>query len=218
MKLKKVAALCCKTGAIRIFDQVGGAGEVVCQWLGDGYVAYPMVGLPYMNTDNICAMFDIPEKKQEKMTFRHATAPESINWDDADQEERQLDDPKLCVRYECREMLPLRTQEGIIFIQEKYLAPLDNPDYMRLYERRSRSGGVYIVAKVGMMIQAIIMPMNVVNEDLVDKLDELTAMCRTALQQKNMMRTEREQANQNQDQGQDTLFHEGENAGEGAEG
>lgn len=207
MKLKKVAALCCQSGAIRLFDQVDGTGEVVCQWLGDGYAVYPMVGLPYMDTDNICAMFDISEKKQEKMTFRHAPAPESINWDDADQAERQLDDPKLCVRYECREMLPLRTSEGIIFIQEKYLAPLDNLDYMHLYERRSKGGGVYIVAKVGMMIQAVIMPMDVVNEDFVDKLDELTAMCRAALLKKNMMKAERDQ--EKQDQGQGTLFREG---------
>lgn len=213
MKLKKVAALCCQSGAIRLFDQVDTTGEVVCQWLGDGRAAYPMAGLPYMDTDNVCAMFDISEKKQEKMTFRQAAAPESINWDDADQAERQLDDPKLCVRHECRELLPLRTSEGIIFIQEKYLAPLDNLDYMRLYERRSGSGGVYIVAKVGMMIQAVIMPMDVVNEDFVDKLDELTAMCRAALLKKNMMQSERAEA---VDEGQGTLFSEGGDTGEGA--
>lgn len=215
MKLKKVAGLCCQSGAIRLFDQADGTGEVVCQWLGDGYAAYPMAGLPYMDTDNICAMFDISEKKQEKMTFRHDKAPESINWDDADRTESQLDDPKLCVRYECRELLPLRTSEGIIFIQEKYLAPLDNPDYMRIYERRSRGGSVYIVAKVGMMIQAVIMPMDVVNEDFVDKLDGLTAMCRSALLKKNMMQTERDQ--EERDQGQGTLFQKGENDGEGTQ-
>ena len=208
MKLKKVAALCCQTGIIRLFDQVDGTGEVVCQWLGDGFAAYPMAGLPYMETENICAMFDISEKKREKMLFRHAKAPESINWDDADKSERQLDDPKLCVRHECREMLPLRTSDGIIFIQEKYLAPLDNLDYMRLYERRSESGGVYIVAKVGMMIQAVIMPMDVVNENFVEKLEELTAMCRAALRKKNIMQAERDQ--EEQDRGQGTLFQKGE--------
>ena len=59
MKLKKVAALCCQSGAVRLLDQVDGTGEVVRQWLGDGYAAYPMDGLPCVNTDNVCAMFDI---------------------------------------------------------------------------------------------------------------------------------------------------------------
>lgn len=68
MKLKKVAALCAQTGIFHLFDQPNENGEVACQWLGDGYAVYPMAGLPYMDTDNICAMFDITEKKQETMT------------------------------------------------------------------------------------------------------------------------------------------------------
>lgn len=211
MKLKKVAALCSQTGTFHLWDQCMEGGEVACQWLGDGYAAYPMAGLPYMDTENICAMFDIPEKKQEKLIFRHNSAPDSLNWEDADPLERQLDDPKLCVRYECRELLPMRTSEGIIFIQEKYLAPLDNLDYMRLYERRSRGGGVYIVAKVGMMLQAVIMPMDVVSEGLVDRLDELTDMCRTAMLKKNRARTERDEAEE-----PGPLFQKGGDDGEGA--
>lgn len=84
MKLKKVAALCCQEGAVRLFDQTDASGEVVRQWLGDGRAAYPIDGMPYMETDNICTMFDIPEKKQEKMTFRHVAATEDINWRDDD--------------------------------------------------------------------------------------------------------------------------------------
>ena len=217
MKLKKVAALCSQSGIFYLYDQIDENGEVVCQWLGDGCAAYPITGLPYMDTDNICAMFDIPEKKQEKMIFRHTPAPVDINWEDTDTEEWKIDDPRLCVRHEGREMLPLRTTAGLTFIQEKYLAPLDNLDYMNLYERRSKSGGVYIVAKIGMMVQAVIMPMDVVTDDLVDRLDELTRMCRSALLRKNWSKTGQEQAERADavDKGQDTLFQEGADAGEG---
>lgn len=217
MKLKKVAALCAQTGIFHLFDQPNENGEVACQWLGDGYAVYPMAGLPYMDTDNICAMFDISEKKQEKLTFRHSDAPESINWEDTDPVERQLKDPKLCVRYEGRELLPLETSAGIIFIQEKYLAPLDNLDYMHLYERRSRDGGVYIVAKIGMVIQAVIMPMDVVSREFVDRMEELTALCLSALRKKDWMQAQkdREERDNAVDQEQDTLFQDGEAAGEG---
>ena len=219
MKLKKVAAICGQAGIFQLFDQVDENGEFTCQWLGDAAAFYPISGLPYMDTDNICAMFDIPEKKREKLTFRQNRAPVDINWDDTDQKERKIDDPKLCVRWEGREMMPLRTSAGITFIQEKYLAPLDNLDYVNLYERRNKNGGLYIVAKVGLMIQAVIMPMDVVTDSLVDKMDELTRMCRSALLEKNRMQAERGQAEQADtvDEGQDTLFQEGEDAGEGAE-
>ena len=172
-----------------------------------------------MGAENICAMFDIPEKKREKLIFRHDPAPVSVNWDDTAQAERKIDDPKLCVRWEGREMLPLRTSAGITFIQEKYLAPLDNLDYVNLYERRSESGGLYIAAKVGLMIQAVIMPMDVITDDFVDKLDELTRMCRPAMLRNNWSKAERDQTEQADavDERQDTLFQGGEDAGEGAE-
>lgn len=210
MKLKKVAALCSQSGIFYLFDQIDENAEIVCQWLGDGAAFYPIAGLPYMDTDNICAMFDIPEKKQEKLIFRHDKAPDTINWDDNAPGEYQLDDPKLCVRHEGRDMLPLRTSAGITFIQEKYLAPLDSPEYMHLYERTSRGRGIYIVAKVGMMIQAVVAPMDVVNKDFVDRMEDLTGLCRVALRNKNRAQSER-------DQDQGTLFQVGEDAGEGAE-
>lgn len=208
MKLQKVSALCTQTGIFHLFDQTDENGEVVCQWLGDAAGFYPIAGLPYMDTDNICAMFDIPEKKREKMIFRHNHAPGDINWEDTDPEERRVEDPKLCVRYEGRELLPLRTSAGITFIREKHLAPLDNLDYMNLYERKLKSGGVYIVAKIGMMVQAVIIPIDVVTDDFVDRLDELTGMCRTALLRKSRMQAERDRGDLAEavDKGQNTLF------------
>ena len=211
MKLKKVAALCSQAGIFQLLDQMDKNGEVVCQWLGDAAAFYPISGLPYMDTDNICAMFDIPEKKQEKSILRHTKAPDSFHWDDTDPAEYQLDDPKLCVRHEGREMLPLRTSAGITFIQRKYLAPLDSLEYLRLYERKGPDGGLYIVAKIGMVIQAVIMPVDIVNEEFVIQMETLTAQCRAALRSKNR-RQETEL-----DKWLDTLFQEGEDTGEGAE-
>lgn len=190
MKLKKVAALCSQAGRFYLQDrQTAGGTE---QWLGDGCAAYPISGLPYLEIDNICTMFDIPEKKQEKLIMRQVNAPESINWEDTDPTERQLIDSIMHLRYEGRELLPLRTSAGIVFIQEKYLAPLDDTDYMRLYERRNGDGSIYIVAKIGMVIQAVITPVDVVSEDLIKQMDELASLCRTALMKKNLMQNERE--------------------------
>ena len=215
MRIKKVGAICNAGGCYYLMDERDAAGEIVGQWLGDGKSAYPLVGLPVMDLENICAMFDITEKKREKLVMRRADVPDSMNWEDTAPLERQLDDPKLCVRYDGRDLLPLETTAGVTFIQEKYLLPLDGLEYMRLYERRGRNGDLfYIVAKIGMMIQAVIMPMDVVCMDLIDRMEGLTSLCRTALMKKERVYTTEERARPNENQG--TLFREGTDSGEGA--
>ena len=184
MRIKKVGAICNAGGCYYLMDERDAAGEVVGQWLGDGRSAYPLVGLPVMDLENICAMFDITEKKREKLVMRRADVPDSMNWEDTVPLERQLDDPKLCVRYDGRDLLPLETTAGVTFIQEKYLLPLDGLEYMRLYERQSTSGGLYIVAKIGMILQAVIMPMDLPDKDFMEALNDLTSQCRDAMRKK----------------------------------
>lgn len=184
MRIKKVGAICNAGGCYYLMDERDAAGEVVGQWLGDGKSAYPLVGLPVMDLENICAMFDITEKKREKLVMRRADVPDSMNWEDTAPLERQLDDPKLCVRYDGRDLLPLETTAGVTFIQEKYLLPLDGLEYMRLYERQSTSGGLYIVAKIGMILQAVIMPMDLPDKDFMEALNDLTSQCRDAMRKK----------------------------------
>jgi hypothetical protein len=177
----------------------------VGQWLGDGRSAYPLVGLPVMDVENICAMFDITEKKREKLVMRRADVPDSMNWEDTAPLERQLDDPKLCVRYDGRDLLPLETTAGVTFIQEKYLLPLDGLEYMRLYERQSTSGGLYIVAKIGMILQAVIMPMDLPDKDFMEALNGLTSQCRDAMRRRAL--AQRKDAALEQEPG--PLFREG---------
>lgn len=181
MKLKKVGAICNEDGRYYLMDQKDDDGEIVSQWLGDGKSAYPLAGLPVMDTENICAMFDITSKKREKLVMREMDAPGTMNWEDTDQLERQLDEPKLCVRYDGMDLLPLETSAGITFIQEKYLLPLENLDYMRIYERRGTDGGLYIVAKIGMILQAVIMPMDLPDQDFMCLLTDMTRQCREAM-------------------------------------
>lgn len=184
MKLKKAGAICNAGGCYYLMNQVNDTGEIVGQWLGDGRSAYPLVGLPVMDTENICAMFDITEKRREKLAMRQMDAPKTMNWDDTDPLERQLDEPKLCVRYNGTDLLPLETSAGVTFIQEKYLAPLDSLEYMQLYERKTTAGGLYIVAKIGMILQAVIMPMDLPDADFMNLLYDLTRQCQDAMQRK----------------------------------
>ena len=62
--------------------------------------------------------------------------------------------------------------------------PLDGLEYMRLYERQSASGGLYIVVKIGMILQAVIMPMDLPDKDFMEALNGLTSQCRDAMRKK----------------------------------
>lgn len=190
MKLKKVAALCNRQGVFRLCDEVSEDGEVVRQWLGDGVALYPLDGLPLLEEENLRAMFDIKEKKRKKYYIRRSEAPGNLCLDDYDPGEQGLYSDWPMVEYNGFVVKPLSTPEGIVFVQNAYLAPLeDMEDYLRLFERRTESGQRYIVAKNGMEIAAAIMPMDTIKmTGFVDKLEQLARMCRVTL---NKMEEER---------------------------
>ena len=88
-------------------------------------------------------------------------------------------------------MKPIRTTRGLVFIESRYLAPVaDVLDVLELYERRTTDGAPYIVAKAGFLLQAVIMPYDVINQQFVESLQDLTRECEFSLSEKE--RRERE--------------------------
>ncbi|WP_217958111.1 hypothetical protein [Acutalibacter muris] len=181
MKLKKVTSLCGKSKCYRLFDKIDSTGEIT-QWLGDGYAIYPLNGLPILDEESLCAVFDISEKQRENISVRRAAMPESVNTDDTDPAERVLKDDDFSIIYGGTELQPLKTRNGIMLIQRKYLAPLEDVlDMVQLYERVTPDGQSYIAAKTGLLIAAVIFPYNVVNEKFVTRLEEIARECRRVL-------------------------------------
>ena len=75
-------------------------------------------------------------------------------------------------------MKPLQTRRGLVFIESRYLAPVsDVLDVLELYERITPKGTPYIVAKAGFLLQAVIMPYDVISRQFVDNLKRLTEQC-----------------------------------------
>ena len=91
MKLKKVVALCNKEKQYILFDKLDSTGKIT-QWLGDGYAIYPLIGLPILDEETLCAVFDISEKQRENIVVRRSEMPEAVNVDDTDPSERVLRD------------------------------------------------------------------------------------------------------------------------------
>lgn len=184
MKLKKVASLCTESKIFRMYDRTDADG-VVEQWLGDASTAYPMRGLPYLDEENLYRIFDVPEKTREKMFFNHGPMPEGINVDDFANGERLAEDSGMTISFGGTVLLPLRYSGGILYIQTKYLAPLDDQlNYLQLYVRRTESGGRYIAAKAGMLLVAVIFPYDAIREGFVDRLDEIAGLTRRELEKR----------------------------------
>lgn len=212
MRLKKVAALCAKSGAFYLFDEMGEGGELIRQWLGDGRSAYPLSGLPVLGESNLCAMFDISDKKRKKCFLARKPLPDSLDVADYVQGERTLYDEWPTVEHNGYVVKPLSTGDSIVFIQVAYLSPLeDMADYLRFYERVDDTGQAYIVAKNGMEIAAVIMPVDTIKLGFVEKLEALARKCRVTLEAQ--AEREREKAMRRV---MGPLFREGEDAEEGA--
>ena len=181
MKLKKVISLCNQQKTFRLFDKISEGGEIV-QWMGDGCAAYPLNGLPILDEETLCAVFDISEKQLKNTSVQRLTMPDALNVGDTDPDERVLKDDDFSITYGGTEVLPLRTRTGIIFIQQKYLAPLEDVlDVVQLYERVTPDGQTYVAAKAGLLIAAVFFPYSVINEKFVTRLEEITRESRRAL-------------------------------------
>lgn len=183
MKLKKVTSLCGKSKCYRLYDRIDSAGEIT-QWLGDGYAIYPLNGLPILDEESLCAVFDISEKQRDNIIIRREEIPPATNADHTDPAERVLSDDDFSIIYGGTELKPLKTRNGITFIQSKYLSPLEDVlEVVQLYERVTPDGLSYIVAKTGLLIAAVIFPYSVVNEKFVTRLEEVTRESRRVLNQ-----------------------------------
>lgn len=97
----------------------------------------------------------------------------------------------ISIIYSGRTLKPIRTTRGLVFIESRYLSPVaDVLDVLELYERRTAEGTPYIVAKAGFLLQAVIMPYDVINQQFVESLQDLTRECEFSLSEKE--RRERE--------------------------
>jgi hypothetical protein len=186
MKLKALATICKQNSRFCLIDRIDPkTGEAIEQWLGNGNAAFPLYGMPTLTEDNIPVIFDITEKQLEKIHITQTAASDGINFTDTDKKEILLEREKTTMGYAGRVVRPLLTSTGLVFIDDDYLSPLaDVADELELYERHDTSGGIYITAKVGLMIAGVILPLNIIDEKLVDYMETLAAKCRAALNMK----------------------------------
>lgn len=178
MKIKSIAAICKKNKNIAIFERYSDDGDILTQYIGDGSAVYPVVGLPKLDKESLLTIFDVPEKDRDNYFVKTLGVPAGISFEDTDETERHVEREGISIIYSGRTLKPIRTTRGLVFIESRYLSPVaDVLDVLELYERITPHGTPYIVAKAGFLLQAVIMPYDVISQQFVDNLKRLTEQC-----------------------------------------
>lgn len=178
MILKNLAAVC--NAHKRIFLYSSATSDV--QWAGDGKAFYPLHGVPQLNGDTIQTIFSVPEKQRNKFDIQVQRLPGLDFQDVPDCGEIQLRPEELSIGYEDMVLYPVRTRRGLMFYNPIYLRPLnDKLGAIEMYERQTATGMIYFAAKAGTFLEAIILPEDVNEEKLLDKLRDLTDNLETTL-------------------------------------
>ncbi len=173
MNITKIVNICKKTKRLDLYQ----IGDI--QWIGDGFAMYPLLGAPRFTAESIRATYDLPDS----VTIReNQPVPRVLCFDDICISENQVFYEKIQICPGGSDLLSLRTQRGVTFIQRKYVDPVDDgAPAIGIYERINDAGTLYIVIKRGLMLEAVIMPVvRVIKKDWLSDLQELvTAMLQT---------------------------------------
>lgn len=172
MKIKKIASLCNSAQSIIVFDKFTHDGNLDVQWVGDGRACYPIYDMPALDLDSLCVMFDIPEKKRSAITYRHEPVPSGLSFEDTDLSENLIETRTINIVANGRVLMPLPTQRGIAFINEKYLAPLVDIGFYEIYERVSNRT-TYFAVKAGLILQEL----EIITDDFARKVEDIARGC-----------------------------------------
>ncbi len=194
MKIASIQQICKSAKKIELFSAPGAS----VQWISDGGAFYPLYNLPEMEEENVFALFDIPEKKQEKIHFEHKyQLPEALSFADATATETPLEFGNISIYARGRILAPIKTSLGIIYINEKYLKPFsDAENGVQLYERYTPRGVVHLAVKEGFLLTGIILPYDIITKEFVAELETIYKLSAVAAENKGLHSDENEEPEQ----------------------
>lgn len=181
MKLSKYAGLVRKESYCSIFhiDNEG-------MWLGTQAAVYRAGELPeFSGREQTQAMLSLSDKQMEKIVLveNHFESTWNVLGYDLREYAAELTTKPVEMVAIARgdRVSALKTSDGeLLFYNDGYLAPLEedlSSGYVEMTARRHVNGTWYIAVKNGLDILAIIMPMRVVSQEFIGKLQDFEALC-----------------------------------------
>lgn len=208
MKLKAVEKLCKASGCVRLFDEE--AKEPVMssekllemltedmdedrvptpprQWISDGVACYPLDGLPYLDEESICAIFDIDAKKRDKLVLSHkADLPEGMDFTDVHQGDDRLEQLDFQMSLGGDELTLFRDGGGgLVVIKSAYRKPFEAWKECECFKRVDSAGRPYVAVMSGFVLRGLIYPYKI-GEQLVETLGAVYNAAGVAAEQEKM--------------------------------
>lgn len=171
MKLKAIATIFKRNKRLNILVMPNGT-----QWITNGVALYSMSGMPELTPAMVLKIFDIPEDKQGEWTCEIKPMPENMReicTNGFFATELLLEPKKSTIKYGGTTYSFLRNVDDIIAVDEKYLKPLDDMEYMQFYKREiPNKCGYAIVCQNALELEAVIMPI-MLGEEMAKELLEI---------------------------------------------
>lgn len=171
MKIKKLMALCKKSGMIIVYNTEDGT-----QWLSDGHAIYPVYKDFEFSSWSLCDMYDIDKDKVAKHDI--TGLPFSISGADRVPDEVECEVLPIQIYRNGDVHLALENNSGVAFINKRFMSSLSDTDSSDIlfYERKTDGGSVYAV-KVGMQLAAIILPTEIIDDNFVHDVKMFAYLC-----------------------------------------
>lgn len=153
MNIGKIGKLCERSHWLYIMDNEAN-GE---QWISDGNAAYFVDADINITEENAVPLFDF-SKEEKKRPIIKSGAVAAVNiYTSQRVEDEELLEAIGSVIYGDRIMMGLKSTDGMLFIDRKYLSPVAKSDYLEFYLRRN--GNIPAVAVYSnMFCEAVISP------------------------------------------------------------
>lgn len=194
MKIKKIEKLCKDAGYIFLYDELGSCNEEngeleepARQWMGDGYAVYPLDGMPYLAEREVCAIFDIDEKKRDKIVINHfENLPEYVSLADQMETDEPLEEIRFQMSLGDDELALFRDEGGrLVVIKAEYKKPIDNWKECQCFKRLSADGKPFVAVMSGCILRGLIGTYRI-NEQLVETLGVVYNAAGVAAEQEQM--------------------------------
>lgn len=194
MKIKKIEKLCKDAGYIFLYDELGSCNEETGeleeptrQWMGDGYAVYPLDGMPYLAEREVCAIFDIDEKKRDKIVINHfENLPEYVSLADQMETDEPLEEIRFQMSLGDDELALFRDEGGrLVVIKAEYKKPIDNWKECQCFKRVSANGKPFVAVMSGCILRGLIGTYRI-NEQLVETLGAVYNAAGVAAEQEQM--------------------------------
>lgn len=127
------------------------------QWVGDGYVSYPIYSLPELNEESIRILLDVKEDAWDKFTCGFYPGVPFMEEDNA-LCDRELQELGISISFRGKMLIPLTDGLTIYYVEGKYLKPFNDFAPIFCYRPREGFGEGLILLKEGMLLRGVVAP------------------------------------------------------------